>query len=72
MTADVTGRDTHIIAKALVYAVQAIDALPERNRENSDQADMNHLLHAIVDSDVELEMFIQGARRHLTLGSGIE
>jgi hypothetical protein len=72
MTADVTGRDRRIIAKALVYAIQAIDALPERNRENSDQADMNRLLHAIVDSDVDLEIFIQGARRHLTAGNGSE
>jgi hypothetical protein len=62
---DVTGRDRLIIAKALAYAIQAIEALPESRRENSDQVDMKRMLRAISEDDVELEMFMQGALSHL-------
>ena len=33
---DVTGRDSYVIAKALAYAIEAINLLPEERREYSD------------------------------------
>jgi hypothetical protein len=42
--AEVTGRDAVILAKALAYAIEAIERLPPDWREESDCADMKTLL----------------------------
>jgi hypothetical protein len=44
--ANVTGRDGYIIAKALAYAISAIEALPPRWQEWSDCEDMKAILRA--------------------------
>lgn len=68
MTTDVTGRDRHIITKALAYAIEAIDALPDRWQEKGDKADMKKLLEAMVPSDVELGLIRRSAINHLRQG----
>ena len=62
---DVTGRDRHIIKKALAYAITVIGTLPERQQEVSDQADMKKLLSHMVENDAELNMFLADAHRQL-------
>lgn len=37
-------RGTYIVAKALAYAIAAIDALPREKQEASDRDDMVHIL----------------------------
>lgn len=59
---DITGRDAYIIRKALAYAIEAIDRLPPRWREESDREDMTTLLGAYGDADAHR----LNARQHLT------
>lgn len=61
MLTDVTGRDRHLILKALAIAVEAIEAAPERQRPISDQADMKRLLDHMAPDDVELETYARSA-----------
>jgi hypothetical protein len=44
---EITGRDTYIIAKALIYAITYIQSLPERRQEWSDMADMCGIVKAL-------------------------
>ena len=44
---NVTGRDGHIMRKALAYAIEAIGKLPPRWQEASDRDDMIRLLDAM-------------------------
>ena len=62
---DVTGRDDYIIAKALAYAITAIEVLPFRDSEWSDQQDMKKLFDHIVTGDGERARLIEDARRKL-------
>jgi hypothetical protein len=62
---DVTGRDRHIIKKALAYAITVTGTLSERQQEVSDQADMKKLLSHMVESDAELNMILADAHRQL-------
>jgi hypothetical protein len=60
----VTGRDAYILAKALAYAIQTIEALPERWQEWSDCRDMQ----AILEASCSLRMrktITTGVRLHL-------
>jgi hypothetical protein len=41
---NITGRDGYIMLKALAYAIETIDRLPEPWQEASDCEDMNRLL----------------------------
>jgi len=59
---NVTGRDYSILVKALAYAIEAIDRLPQRWQERSDQKDMIALLDAMSDQP---DFFRIGARGHL-------
>ncbi len=68
---DITGRDGYIVAKALAYAIEAIDQLPEERREEGDQADMKRLLDQMVSSDRRLAELVRGVRAHMT-GEGWE
>jgi hypothetical protein len=45
-SANVSGRDAQTVGKALAYAIVAIQRLPERQREKSDQSDMMAILQA--------------------------
>jgi hypothetical protein len=58
----VTGRDNYIIMNALAYAIEAIDRLPQRWQEWSDQKDMIALLDAMSDQP---DFYRIGARGHL-------
>jgi hypothetical protein len=48
---NVTGRDGHIMRKALAYAIEAIGKLPLQWQEASDREDMVLLLGAMGDGD---------------------
>ena len=61
----VTGRDGYLVHKSLAYAIEAIERLPEERQEVSDQADMKVLLEHLVRNDLELQIYIDSARRHL-------
>jgi hypothetical protein len=66
-TSSLTGRQHHLIAKALAYAVNVIDALPKEHKALSDQADMKDLLEQMLVSDVELETYQRTALQHIDL-----
>jgi hypothetical protein len=71
---NVTGRDGYIIAKALAYAIEVIDALPKELRSLSDQADMKAILDVMIAQDAELTLIQASAGRHirtLTGGPGL-
>jgi hypothetical protein len=58
----VTGRDDYLLMQALGYAIEAIDRLPRRWQEASNQKDMIALLNAIC---YQPDFFRVGARGHL-------
>jgi hypothetical protein len=41
---NITARDNFIIAKALAYAIEIIESLPQERQEQSDKEDMKRLL----------------------------
>lgn len=55
---NITGRDRHIIMKALALAIGAIDRAPPRQRPGFDRADMARLLEHMAPNDIELEMYL--------------
>ena len=59
MGRNITGRDSLIVAKALAYAIESIERLPQRWQEWSDKEDMVLLLDAVQGP--------KGARRCRTL-----
>jgi hypothetical protein len=63
----VTGRDGYIVAKALAYAIDAIEAQPRRWQEWSDCQDMKAILATIFGSSM-CAMVINSARLHLSHG----
>ena len=56
--------NTYLLAKALAYAIVAIELRPETIREQSDYDDMVVLFRKLPAS--EREMFLDEARRDLT------
>ncbi len=46
----VTGRDTYITLKALLYAIATIQSLPEEDREYGDLCDMTALVRAMAEN----------------------
>ena len=48
---EITGRDNYIVAKALCYAIEAINRLPESHQDAIDRDDMAKLLSAMVDDE---------------------
>jgi len=56
--------NTYLLAKALAYAIVAIELRPETIREQSDYDDMVVLFRQLPAS--EREMFLDEARRDLT------
>jgi len=48
-----TGRDLHLVKKALAIAVLAIERQPGPFQSASDQSDMKALLDGLIESDTE-------------------
>ena len=64
---DLTGRNLHLVEKALAIAVSTIQNMPEGPfRSDSDMADMKALLDEMITSDVELEHYARAARIAVT------
>lgn len=60
---ELTGRDWHLVVKALVVAVAAIERMPEGPfRPGNDVADMKMLLDQLVESDAALAHYARSAR----------
>ena len=53
---NITGRDSHIMTRALAYAAAVIPLLPELYREESDREDMLRLLRALAPSEGQFEL----------------
>jgi hypothetical protein len=60
---DITGRDGFIICKALAYAIETIERLPEQWQEWSDKEDMKRLLDAITGGKPDFYRTV--ARSHI-------
>lgn len=56
-----TGRDLHLVKKALTIAVLAIERMPGPFQSGSDMTDMKALLDLLIESDVELEYYARAA-----------
>lgn len=65
MTQQFNGRDAHVIASALAYAIAVIDALPRQFAALSDQADMKKMLDDMIAQDSELARYIERSRKHI-------
>jgi hypothetical protein len=63
---ELSGRDLHLVKKALAIATLAIERQPGPFQSASDQTDMKHLLDRMIDSDVELEHYARAARIAVT------
>lgn len=51
---DITGRDRHLITRALAIAIATIDRADPVHQPASDRDDMKRLLEGLVPSDEEL------------------
>lgn len=60
----VTGRDGYETAKALAYAIEIINLLPQRWQEASDRLDMKKLLRAGAPASMR-EMATESAGHHI-------
>lgn len=64
---ELSGRDLHLVKKALAIAVAAIERMPKGPfRSGSDMADMKALLSEMIESDVQLEHYARAARIAVT------
>ena len=62
-----TGRDLHIVKRALAVAIAALERAPQTSFvPYSDMADMRRLLGEMMPSDVEMEVFTRSACIALT------
>jgi hypothetical protein len=64
--AEFTGRDLHLVKKALAIAVLAIERQPGPFQSASDQTDMKALLDGLIENDTELAHFARAARIAVT------
>ncbi|MBW5436103.1 hypothetical protein FXB41_15385 [Bradyrhizobium canariense] len=60
--AEFTGRDLHLVKKALAIAVLAIERQPGPFQSASDQSDMKTLLDDTIENDTELAFYTRVAR----------
>ncbi|MEY9880664.1 hypothetical protein [Bradyrhizobium sp. USDA 329] len=60
--AEFTGRDLHLMKKALAIAVLAIERQPGPLQSVSDQSDMKALLDDLIENDAELAHYARAAR----------
>jgi len=66
----ITGRDRYIMAKALAYAIETIEALPERWQEESDCQDMKMIFEVMFDAWMR-QTVTYSARLHLFQEGGV-
>jgi hypothetical protein len=59
--AELTGRELHLLKKALAIAVLLIEQRPGPFQSLSDQADMKALLDRLIETDSELEIYTRSA-----------
>lgn len=65
--AEFTGRDLHLVKKALAIAVLVIERSPDTPfRSDSDMADMKVLLDELMPSNTELAHYTRAARIAVT------
>ena len=64
--AEFTGRDLHLVKKALSIAVLAIERQPGPFQSASDQSEMKALLDGLIENDTELAPYARAARIALT------
>lgn len=64
--ATLTGRQLHLIKKALTIVVLAIERQPGPFQSVSDQTDMKALLDDLIESDTELEHYARAAHIAVT------
>lgn len=64
--AEFTGRDLHLVKKALAIAVLAIERQPGPFQSCSDQSDMKDLLDVLIGNDTELASYARAARIAVT------
>lgn len=64
--AEFTGRELHLVKKALAIAVLAIERMPGPYQSFSDMADMKALMDALIGSDEELARYVRSARIAVT------
>lgn len=60
--AEFTGRDLHLVKKALAIATLAIEEQPGPFQSDSDLRDMKALLDEIIENDAELAYYAHAAR----------
>lgn len=65
-----TGRDRHIIAKAVVLAIAAMDSVPETRRPNADRESLASLLGRLQLSDLEIQIYSRAAKWLLAEAAG--
>jgi hypothetical protein len=63
---ELSGRDLHLVKKALAIAVLAIGRQPGQFQSTSDQTDMKALLDKLITSDVELATYVRAAKIAVT------
>ena len=61
-----TGRDLHLVKKALAIPVLAIERQPGPFQSASDQSDMKALLDGLIENDTELAHYARAARIAVT------
>ena len=64
--AEFTGRDLHLVKKALAIAALAIERQPGPLQSASDQSDMKALLDGLIENDTELAHYARAARIAVT------
>jgi hypothetical protein len=64
--AQFTGRELHLVKKALAIAVLAIERQPGPFQSTSDQADMKAMLDRLIGTDTELAHYARAARIAVT------
>lgn len=64
--AEFTGRELHLVKKALAIAVLTIKRQPGPFQSASDQSDMKALLDRLMESDTELAHYARAARIAVT------
>lgn len=63
---ELSGRDIHLIKKALAIAVLVIERTPSPFQSFSDQADMKEMLDRLFENDTELATYTRAARIAVT------
>lgn len=64
-TSTISGRDRHIVGRALAIAIAAIEKAAPENRPLSDMYDMKTLLGQLFENDVHLDAYISSANNIL-------